>query len=109
MDQSSICTTTYYTKTVWEAAEWSHRGDYMYERHGVKPAWADEAVTDPERVVLQPDPSSKSGRGVRIIGYSPTARGLVTVILLDNDGVTYGVNGWRSNSTDQRRYREGTS
>lgn len=93
---------------MWEAAEWSHRGDYMHERHGIRPAWADEALADPERVVLVPDPSSKSGRGVRIIGYSPTMECLVTVIVLDHDGVTYGVNGWRCNSTDQRRYREGT-
>lgn len=79
----------------------------MRERHGITPTWADEALSDPERVVLDPDPSSESGRTVRTIGYSPSAEFLVTLILLHYEGTTYGVNGWRSNSTDQRRYREG--
>jgi uncharacterized DUF497 family protein len=80
----------------------------MQRRHGISPAEANEALSDPDRVVLDPDPASKSGRGTRTIGYSPTVKSLVTLILLDNEGTTYGVNGWRSNSTDQRRYREGT-
>lgn len=74
----------------------------------MSPAEANEVLSDPDRIVLDPDPASKSGRGTRTIGYSPTAQSLVTVILLDYEGTTYGVNGWRSNSTDQRRYREGT-
>lgn len=86
--------------------DWSHRGDYMQQRHGVAWTWADEALSDPDRLVLDPDPASKSGRGTRTIGYSPTAGFLVTVILLEYEGTTYGVNGWRSNTTDQRRYRE---
>jgi hypothetical protein len=31
---------------------------------------------------------------------------LMTVIVLLDDGITWGVNAWRSNGTDQRRYRE---
>jgi hypothetical protein len=62
-------------------ADWSYRGDYII-RHGINPAEADEAVADPDRVVLNPDPASKSGRGVRIIG----------------------VNAWKANLKDQRRY-----
>jgi hypothetical protein len=58
-------------------------------------------------VVLNPDPASKSGRGVRIIGYSITAEAILTVIVLDDAGVTIGVNAWTSNQIDQRRY-EGT-
>lgn len=91
-----------------EEVDRSHRGEYMHQRHGITSVTAGEALSDPDRVVLDPDPASKSGRGTRTIGYSPTAASLVTVILLDNDGTTYGVNGWYSNSTDQRRYREGT-
>lgn len=79
----------------------------MYTRHGITPEWADEALTDPERTVLEPDPSSKSGRGVRIIGYSPSAECLVTVIVLAHASTVYGVNGWRANNTDHRRYQEG--
>lgn len=44
---------------------------------------------------------------MRTIGYSPSAEFLVTVILLHHESTTYGVNGWRSNSIYQRRYREG--
>lgn len=89
--------------------DWSQRGEYMQQRHGIAPTWADEALSDPDRVVLDPDPASKSGRGTRTVGFSPTAQYLVTVILLEHEGTVYGVNGWRSNSTDQRRYKEGSA
>jgi uncharacterized DUF497 family protein len=91
---------------VFETADWSHRGDYI-AKHGVTPDEADEALADPDRVVINPDPASKSGRGVRIIGYSITAHVVLTVILLDEEGTTYGVNAWKANPKDQRRY-EGT-
>lgn len=79
----------------------------MHHKHGVTSDMADEALDDPERVVLDPDPSSKSGRSVRVIGYSPMAADMITVIILDHEGTTYGVNGWTSSDLDRRRYREG--
>lgn len=90
-----------------EEVDWSHRDEYMQQRHGITPSVAGEALSDPDRVVLAPDPASTSRRGTRSIGYSSTAAPLVTVILLVDDGTFYGVNGWRSNRTDQRRHREG--
>jgi hypothetical protein len=54
-----------------------------------------------------PTRTSKSGRGVRIIGYSITAQAVLTVIVLDEEGTTYGANVWKANPKDQRRY-EGT-
>jgi uncharacterized DUF497 family protein len=90
-------------------ADWSHRGEYMFRKHGITTEVADEALDDPDRVVLDPDPSSESGRSVRVIGYSPSAAALITVITLDDEGTTYGVNGWRSENTDRRRYREGSA
>lgn len=39
-------------------------------------------------------------------GWSATMHALMTVIVLLDDGITWGVNAWRSNGTDQRRYRE---
>ena len=71
-----------------------------------KQGWANEALSDPDALRIDPDPASKSGRSVRTIGYSASAGGLVTVITLIDDGVTYGVNAWRSNNTDIRRYGE---
>jgi uncharacterized DUF497 family protein len=86
--------------------DWSHRGDYI-AKHGVSQAEANEAIADPDRVMLSPDPASKSGRGVRIIGYSITAQVVLTVIVLDDEGATVGVNAWKANEKDQQRY-EGT-
>ena len=86
-------------------ADWSERGDYMLARHGIHPGWANEALDDPERIVIVPDPASKSGRGVRTIGWSPTANRIITVITLVDEGHLYGVNGWVANSGDQRLYR----
>ena len=72
---------------MFDTADWSHRGDYI-AKHGVNPVEADEAIADPDRVVLNPDPASKSGRGVRVIGYSITAQAILTVIVLDHEGTT---------------------
>ena len=71
------------------------------------PEEADEALLDPERVVIDPDYNSTSGRSIRVIGFSITVDDLVTVIVLEDDGVVYGVNAWRSNLKDRRIYEEG--
>ncbi len=81
----------------------------MLARHGIHPDWADEALSDPDAVVLDPDPSSKSGQSVRTIGWSITAGRLITVITLVHEGTLYGVNGWETKSTDQRLYRRDPS
>jgi len=95
----------YYTWLVGEGADWRHRGEYI-AKHGLTPAAADEALDDPNRLVIDPDPASRSGRTVRVIGWSTSLQALVTVIILPEDNVTWGVNAWPANSTDQRRYRE---
>ena len=78
----------------------------MRVRHGIVVVWAEEALDDPEALRIEPDPASKSGRSVRMVGYSPSAGFLVTVITLTDGGTTYGVNAWRSSETDVRRYGE---
>ena len=83
-----------------------HRGAYMAERHGVSVDEANSAIEDPDALTINPDPASASGRSIRIIGMANTGR-LVTVIVLDDQGIRYGVNGWRANKVDQRRYRDG--
>ena len=67
---------------------------------------ANEALDDPDRVVITPDPASKSGRAVRTIGWSYTANRIIAVITLVDNGRLHGVNGWVANSSDQRLYRE---
>jgi len=87
-------------------ADWSERGEYMLARHGIQPSWANEALHDPDRVVMTPDPASTSGRAVRTIGWSYTANRIITVVTLVDNGRLHGVNGWVANSSDQRLYRE---
>lgn len=88
-----------------EGADWRHRGDYI-AKHGLTPTAADEALADPNRLAINPDPASRSGHTVRVIGWSTSLQSLVTVIILPEDDVTWGVNAWSANITDQRRYRE---
>ena len=54
--------------------DWSKRVDYVGERHGIPADWADEAANDRHAVWQVPDPASRSGLSVRVIGYSPSAR-----------------------------------
>jgi hypothetical protein len=93
---------------VFERVDWSKRGEYMQHKHGIAPEVADEALGDANRVVLAPDYNSTSGRGVRIIGYSTIAHDVITVIVMENDGIEYGVNGWVANQKDRRIYNEGS-
>lgn len=89
--------------------DWSVRGPYIAQRHGIARQQADEALADPDRVVIDPDYNSASGRSTRVIGFSMSADGLVTVIVLIDDGIVYGVNAWLSNDRDRRLYAEGRS
>lgn len=85
--------------------DWRYRGDYI-AKHGLTPALADQAWDDPDRLVIDPDPASKSGRTIRVIGWSPTMGRLVTVIALPDGPTAWGVNAWPSNDVDARRYRK---
>ena len=89
----------------WGMANWEHRAHYI-TKHSVTVEQAEEALTDPNRAILNPDPTSKSGVSTRTIGYSPSAGRILTVITVESNGITYGVNCWKSNSRDQRIYKE---
>lgn len=91
---------------VFTSVDWSHRGEYITAKHGVTPVEAAEALNDPMRLVIDPDPASTSGRSVRIIGWSERDQAVLTVIVLEHEGREHGVNAWRSNTTDLRRYRK---
>ena len=60
-----------------------------------------------QRVVVDPDYNSTTGRSVRIIGFSIIADDIVTVIVLEHEGSEYGVNGWVANEKDRRLYNQG--
>jgi hypothetical protein len=67
----------------------------------LEPTWTLEAVADPRRVVLDPDPKSRTG-AVRIIGYSASAGFVVTIIA--TGGARPGVTAWKSSGADLRDY-----
>jgi len=83
--------------------DWTYRGDYMVAKHGVAPSEANEALADPQQVIFDPDPSSISGQGIRVVGQTRTGR-LLSVLVLNMSGVLYGVNGWDANARDARIY-----
>ncbi len=92
--------------------DWQYRGEYIRTRSArragdtdIDPAWADEAFTDDDALVDSPDPASKSGETARLAGYSPTARMVIVVIYLRTGLI--GVNAWRANQTQARRYWKG--
>jgi hypothetical protein len=85
------------------AADWTKRGEYIAKR-AMTPAIADEALADPDALVQNLDPASRSGVSVRTIGFSATFGGLVTVITVDEDGTTRAINAWPSNDTDTGKY-----
>lgn len=75
------------------APVWTHRGDYVLARPRIRRWLANEALADPERLVIASDPASSSGRGVRTIGWSDSAMGILTTITLIDNGRLYDVNG----------------
>ncbi len=89
-----------------EVVDWSHRAEYMRQRHGISVEQANEALADPDALVFDPDYASLSGHSVRTIGSSTSAARLLTVITVTESEVTYGVNGWPSNDIDTRHYRQ---
>lgn len=98
----------HYASGVFERVDWSKRGEYMQGKHGITPEVADDALGDPDRVVVTPDYNSTSGQSVRIIGYSTIADDVVTVIVVEYEGIEYGVNGWSANAKDRHIYSEGS-
>ena len=76
--------------------DWSHRREHVAEK-GLTVEQANEALADPERLVIDPDPKSVTGDSVRIIGYSSTAQEVLTVVVVIHDGQAYGGTAWRAN------------
>jgi hypothetical protein len=78
-----------------------HRSDRYPGAIDIEVEWTLEAAGDPRRIVHDPDPKSRSG-AVRIIGYSPSAGFVVTVIA--TGGAYAGVTAWKSSGADLRDY-----
>ncbi len=70
----------------------------------IEPDWTLEAAADPQHVVRNPDPKSWVGY-TRIIGYSPSAGFVLTVIVDPQD--SSGVTAWKARGADLRDYLDG--
>lgn len=88
--------------------DWTHGADHMWTNHKVSVTEANEAIADVDALWFDPDPTSRSGRSLRVIGYSHSRRAVLSIVLVHRDeGGYYGANGWESNSADRRRYGRG--
>jgi hypothetical protein len=59
---------------------------------------------DANAVVFDPDYASKTGRGVRTIGFSKSAGFVITVITIFDAGKLWGATAWKSNKVDIKFY-----
>lgn len=94
----------HYDSDKFERVDWTHGAAHMEASHGITPDVANEALGDPSRVVIDPDYNSRSGQSVRIIGFSVAADDIITVIVVVDDGIEFGANGWVSNAKDRNIY-----
>jgi hypothetical protein len=72
-----------------------HGADHMWDTHKVTVAEANEALNDIDAVWFEPDPKSRSGWSIRVIGYSHSRQQILTVILVHDPSVDWlwGANG----------------
>lgn len=98
-------------RVAWDGGKSGHirtRSARYADAVDIDPAWTVEAVNDPDRLVDEPDPRSAHANGVRIVGYSPTARMVITVVALrDAQGVLRGASAWKTTGAPLRQYLEG--
>jgi hypothetical protein len=67
----------------------------------IQPDWTLQAAADPRAIVRDPDPKNNIG-AIRIIGYSPSAGVVITVIT--TGGAHAGVTAWKSSGADLHDY-----
>lgn len=72
--------------------DWRYGAEHMWTGHALSVREANEALTDVDAQLFDPDPKSSSGRSARVAGLL----------------AWWGANGWRANSTDRRSYEVGT-
>lgn len=71
----------------------------------VEVAWAAEAATDANATISDPDPRSVTG-AVRIVGYSPAAGFVITVIAAHVEGELWGVTARKTTGAERRTHQE---
>jgi len=81
--------------------------EHIWDRHRILPEWVEQACADTDRVILDPDPASRSGRSVRIVGFSSGYGYPITIVAVRRRDHLVVASAWRANSRDRRTYREG--
>ncbi len=92
----------------WTQARVEHlgtRSDRYPDAIDIDVEWTDEAVADPGAVVSDPDQKSRTG-AIRIVGYSPAAGFVLTVVATRIDGELWGVTAWKTTGAERRSYQE---
>lgn len=107
-----------YANLVFEEVDWTEVGDHdpgrRVERKGgaeqnVYTEWATEACQDPRRWVRSS--GSRSGLTLKVTGWSPSARLLITVVLAPKDHPPnerwWGATAWKAKSSEVTECQEG--
>ena len=84
--------------------DWSRCAEHLWARHRILPEWAMEAWGDVFRVVLDPDPTSRSGRSIRVLGHSPSNRCVIAIIGVKFENRLVVASAWIANSTQSNLY-----
>jgi len=90
-----------------EVIDCSRATQHIWAHHRILPEWVHEACNDIDRVILDPDPSSRSGRSLRMIGFSAGFGHPITVVAVRRSDRLEVTSAWRANPKDRRIYREG--
>jgi len=80
---------------------------HIWDRHRILAEWVEQACADADRVILDPDPASRSGRSVRIVGFSSGYGYPITVVAVRRSDRLVVASAWPANSKDRRTYLEG--
>ena len=59
----------HYDSEVFERVDWSLRGTYMQQRHGITAEVANDALGNANRVVIDPDYNSTTGPAFGSLGF----------------------------------------
>jgi hypothetical protein len=103
-----VTTTVVRVDVSWTQTRLEHiatRGQRYPDAVDIDGAWATEAAADPHARTSDPDPRSRTG-AVRIVGYSPMAGFVITVIAARVDGELWGVTAWKTTGAERRAYQE---
>lgn len=100
-------TLSYVMEDLWWRPE---DADYIRDRASrypgatvIEPEWTLQAAADPRGITRDPDPKSRN-HAIRLIGYSPAAGFVITVIVTPGDHA--GVTAWKTTGADLRAYEE---